>query len=78
MGNHKMPIPTQDCELYIVYHYATTTRPLLDMWILALGGGCANVGFPMPTTMHLINIVPLNGSTGNLHSLTHQYFCNVW
>jgi hypothetical protein len=61
MGNHKMPIPTQDFELYIVYHYAIMTGPLLDLWIFALGGGCANVGFPMATTMHLTNIILPDG-----------------
>jgi len=78
MGNRKMPILTQDCELYIVYHCATTIGPLLDLWILALGGGCANVGFPVPTTMHLRNIIPSNGSMGNLRTLTRQYTNNVW
>jgi hypothetical protein len=77
MGNHKMPTPTQDYELYIVYHCAIAIGPLLDLWILALGGGCANVGFPMATTMHLTNIVPLDGFGGNLRALTCQYTSNV-
>jgi len=70
MGNHKMPTLTQNCELYIVYHCATMSGPLLDLWILALGSGCANVGFPVPTTMRLKNIVPPNGFVGNLRTLT--------
>ncbi len=78
MGNHKMATLTQDCKLYIVYFCATMIGPLLDLWILALGGGCANVGFPMPTSMHLTNIVLLDGSVGNCHALTRQYTNNVW
>jgi len=40
LGNHKMPTLTQDYKVYLVYHYATTTGPLLNLWFLDLGGGC--------------------------------------
>jgi hypothetical protein len=70
MGNHKIPTLTQDSELYIVYHYATITKPLLDLWILALEGGCANVGFLMLTTMHLTKTISPDESIGNRCALT--------
>jgi hypothetical protein len=78
MGNHKMTILIQDYELYIVYHYATMTGPLLDLWIMALEARCVNVGFLVPTTMHLIYIFPPGGFTRNFCALTCQYTNNVW
>jgi hypothetical protein len=57
--------------VYIIYNYATMNGPLLDLWVLVLGGGCANVGFLVPTTMHLTDIVSPNGSVINLCILTH-------
>jgi len=56
----------------------TVISPLLDLWFLVLGGGCVDLGFPTPTTMHLTNVFPFDGFIGNLRVLTCQYNSNGW
>lgn len=50
MGNHKMPIQSQDCKLYIGYLYVIFIGPLLVLCFPCPRDGCANVWFFVPTT----------------------------